>query len=427
MMKLEFFKNEFLNECIYKYTHNSGLTVYISPKKGYTKKCAYFATNFGSVNNTFVNSKTKNLITIPDGVAHFLEHKLFESEDGDAFTKYAATGASANAYTSFTHTAYYFTCTDKFEENLKILTDLMQTPYFTKENVEKEQGIIGQEINMYLDNPGWRVYFNMLEAMYNVCPVRKDIAGSVESISKITPELLYECYNNFYNASNLVLCICGDLTPEKIAEYINSLLDNIVNGINIETKFDKEPDTVASNYIEQKLPVSMPIFNIGFKDNSSPTTGNKFIKNNLIGKIVLDTLFGRSSKFYDNLYSKGLINDSFDIEYALEKHYAHSIISGESEKPQDVYNEILKTVDDYKKTGISEDELRRQKNIAKSSYISQFNNIEEISRAIMEAHFNNFDIYKTLEIYDSVTCEDINNAINNFKKEFSVLSVITPM
>ena len=426
-MKLEILKSDFLDECIYKYTHKSGLTIYISPKKGYTKKSAYFATNFGSVNNCYIDNKTKEKITIPDGVAHFLEHKLFESEDGDAFTKYAATGASANAYTSFTHTAYYFTCTDKFEENLKILIDLMQTPYFTEENVQKEQGIIGQEINMYLDNPGWRVYFNMLEAMYSSCPVRKDIAGSIESISKISHSLLYECYNNFYNASNLVLCICGDLNPEKTAEYVSVLIDNIVDGINIETIFENEPHNVLKNYTEQKLSVSMPIFNIGFKDNTSPTAGNQFIKNNLIGKIVLDTLFGRSSNFYDELYSRGYINDSFDIEYCLENHYAHSIISGESENPEKVYDEVIKTINKYQKSGISEKEFKRQINIAKSSYITQFNNIEEISRAIMEAHFNKFDIYKTLEIYDTVTMEDINTAIDNLKKDFSVLSVIKPI
>ena len=425
MMNEKIIKNSFIDECTYIYKHKSGLTIYISPKKGYTKKSAYFATNFGSINNTYVSGE--NCTTIPDGVAHFLEHKLFESEDGDAFTKYAATGAIANAYTSFTHTAYYFTCTDNFEANLKILTDLMQTPYFTAENVAKEQGIIGQEINMYLDNPGWRVYFNMLEAMYHICPVRKDIAGSIESISQITPELLYECYNNFYNASNMVLCICGDVNPQKMAVYIETLLDRLVPGINIESKFDAEPEKVLKSYTEQKLSVSMPIFNIGFKDNDFRCNGDEFIKKNLIGKIVLDILFGRSSNFYDRLYAKGLINESFDIEYSLEKQYAHSILSGESCNPEEVYNEAFETIKYYQKSEITEHELTRQKNIAKGSFICQFNNIEEISRAIMESHFNDFNLYNSLDIYNSVTCDDINNAINKLSEEYSVLSVINPM
>jgi len=420
-------KNDFLNESTYIFTHKSGLKIYISPKKGYSKKCAFFATHFGSMDNCFKDDKTNEFKTIPDGVAHFLEHKLFESEDGDAFTKYAATGASANAYTSFTHTAYYFTCTDKLKENLKILTDLMQTPYFTKENVHKEQGIIGQEINMYLDNPSWRVYFNLLEAMYHNCPVRKDIAGSVESISKITDELLYECYNKFYNAHNLVLCISGDVSVKEIAEYVDTLLDRIVIDNVTETKYEEEPKSVLTQYTEQKLSVSMPIFNIGFKDNVSYIEGNDYIKKNLIGKIVLDTLFGRSSKFYDRLYTKGLINDSFDIEYSLEKHYGHSILSGESEDPKAVYEEVFKTIDEYNRSGISDEELSRQLNIAKSSFICQFNNIEETTRAIMEAHFNNYNLYDSPQIFNTVTKTDINNAIKQLKREYSVLSVINTL
>ena len=426
-MDCKIIKNDFINESTYVYKHKSGLTIYISPKEGYSKKCAFFATHFGSINNCFKEKLSTSFTTIPDGVAHFLEHKLFESETGDAFTKYAQTGASANAYTSFTHTAYYFSCTDKLEENLKILTELIKTPYFTKENVDKEQGIIGQEINMYLDNPVWRVYFNLLDAMYKNCPVKKDIAGSIESISKITPELLYNCYKAFYNASNMVLCVCGDVNPNELAEKIDVMLDGLTPEIEIESNFEEEPFEVVKSFVEQKLEVSMPIFNIGFKDKNTKLSGDAFVKRNIIGKIVLDLLFGRSSKFYNELYSEGLINESFDIEYSLESEYGYSLLAGESKNPHKVYEFVLKTLEEYYIAGITENELTRQINIAKSSYICQFNNIEETARAIMESHFNNYNLYNTLDVYDTITTEDINSAIKELKKEFSVLSVINPI
>lgn len=427
MLNYKIIKNEFLEEETYVFNHDSGLTIYISPKKGYSKKTAYFATHFGSVDNTFKSGSMKEFKTIPDGVAHFLEHKLFESEEGDAFSKYAETGANANAYTSFTHTAYYFTCTNRFEENLKILVDLIQTPYFTDENVNKEQGIIGQEINMYLDNPSWRVYFNLLESMYHSCSVKKDIAGSVESISKITPELLYECYRNFYNASNMVLCICGDVNPIDTANYIDELLTNITPKIQVELKESPEEKSVLKNTTKQNLSVSMPIFNIGFKDNDIHLTGDKFIKSNLIGKIVLDVLFGRSSKFYEEFYNKGLINESFDIEYNLEQQFAHSIIAGESDDPEAVYEEVLKTINYFSQNGIEKADFDRQIKIAKSAFISQFNNIERTARSILESHFNKFDLYNCLDVYDTVTTDDILNGIKKLNKDLSVLSVINPL
>ncbi len=413
-----------LNETNYIYTLDSGLRIIISPKKGFTKTCMMFGTNFGSVINKYTDSEG-NIHLLPDGIAHFLEHKLFESEEGDAFTKYAQTGGNANAYTSFNHTVYYFTCTDKFYENADILLELMQTPYFTKENVDKEQGIIGQEINMYLDNPGWRVFFNMLQAMYHTCPVRIDIAGTVETISYITPELLYDCYNKFYNAGTLCISICGDIDPDKTYEYIASKLDRIKPAANTSLITDTEDKSVYKKEIYQNLDVNIPLFNIGFKDNQTGLSGDEMIKKIVIGKISLDLLFGKSSKFYNDLYNSGIINDSFDTEYVCENEFSHSIISGESTTPEKVKEEIIKEIR-KNINNISETDLNRQKILNKSSHIRSFNNPESVASANLEGIFNNFNNYKFDKIIDEITVEDINNHIKTMTEDLCVLSVILP-
>ena len=422
-MKYEIINSEFLNEKEYIFNLENGLKIIVVPKKGFSKTAAMFAVNFGSTVNTFKTKGEKDFTKIPDGVAHFLEHKLFESEEGDAFSMYAKTGASANAYTSFNVTNYYFSCTDKLKENLKILINLMQTPYFTKENVDKEQGIIGQEINMYLDNPGWRVYFNMLEAMYVENPVRCDIAGSVESIAKITPELLYDCYNRFYNPENMVLSICGDVDPVEIAEYASSLITGLGNIKDTEVLGVSEPQNVLKNKVTQPLSVSMPLFNIGFKD-TPPKKGKDIIRKEIIGRMALDLVFGKSGKFFDENYNSGLINDSYDIEYECEPNFCHSMIAGESENPDLVLENVLKYADEIRKKGFSDEEIKCQINIEKSIFIKDFNSVEGTARNIMEAYFGNYNIFDYLEIADTITKDDILKQLETFTKDNAVLSVI---
>jgi len=419
-------ENQLLNEQTYIFKADCGMSIYITPKPGFQKKCAMFGVKYGSIKNRFKKEGESEFTEIPDGVAHFLEHKLFESETGDAFAKYAKTGANANAFTSFTNTAYYFTCTDRFEENLKILAELMQTPYFTPENVLKEQGIIGQEINMYLDNPGWRVYFNLLDGMYHTFPVKRDIAGSVESISKITSEMLYDCYDTFYNASNMVLSICGDVDPFETAEFANSLLTNIRPAKKVEVKYDEEPENVLKQKISQPLCVNMPLFNIGFKDNLNGFNSDTFIFKEILGNVCLEVMFGRSSDFYNKNYESGLINDNFDIEYSLEAEYSHCIISGESQNPEKVYEEVLKTIEDTAQRGIPERVFKRQLNILKADFIKEFNNVETTARNMIDAHFHSYNIYNTLKMFDAITVSDAVKYIRSIKKDKCVLSTIVP-
>ena len=223
-MNYRTFVYEKLGETLYEYVHESGLKVLFVKKPGYNKKTAMFGTNYGSIDNVFKVQGSDKEIVVPDGIAHFLEHKLFEQEDGNMLDKFSKLGASPNAFTSFNQTVYYFSCADLFEENFRMLLSYVQNPWLTDENVEKEKGIIGQEIRMYEDNPNWRVFFNLLDCLYVNHPVKLDIAGSIESISKITKELLYDCYHTFYTPSNMVVVVVGDLVPEEVFSIVENMI-----------------------------------------------------------------------------------------------------------------------------------------------------------------------------------------------------------
>lgn len=264
MNEIKLTENRSINEKFYTLHHASGLDIYVIPKK-HSTAFAVFGTRYGSADRTFKLAGEDDYLTVPDGVAHFLEHKMFENEDGtDAFALYAPFGGNANAFTSFTSTVYLFSCTEHFDENLRVLLSFVTSPHFTEETVRKEQGIIGEEIKMYIDNPSWRVYFNLLRALYVHHPVRVDIAGTVESIAQITPEILYRCYNTFYNLHNMALCICGDVTPEQVKAVADEVLKPAPEQ-EILRQYPDEPDEVCRPRIEESLEVSRPLFNIGIK------------------------------------------------------------------------------------------------------------------------------------------------------------------
>lgn len=413
-----------LDEKVYVYTHKSGLKIYIAPKKGFMSKIAYFAANYGSMDTFY--EKDGQTIEIPDGLAHFLEHKLFESEDGDAFSKYSKNGADANAFTSFGCTAYYFSCSDKFYDNLKILTDLMQTPYFTKENVEKEQGIIGQEINMYLDAPDWKVYMNMLESMYKDCTVRRDIAGSVESISNITDELLYDCYNKFYSPENMVLVMVGDLDPEEASKKAEEFLCDLERRECPKKVYPEEQKEVVAPYAEQKLSVSFPIYMLGFKGLPAKY-GTDTLRKSIIGDTALGILFGKSSDFYLSSYDEGLINDKFEVGYEICQNYGHVIMSGEGERYKEVREKINLTIKNAVENGISDEDFSRKITLMKSDFILTFNSVKKMANAFMEADFGGYNLYDTLEILNNLTKQDVLDFIKEeMAQDRSVLSVILP-
>ena len=295
---MDIIKNDILNEVMYKKEYKNGLRAYIMPKTGYNKTFAMFATNFGSINDKFVLPETGETMEVPDGVAHFLEHKLFSMKDGSAMDKFAEMGASSNAYTSFTHTSYLFSCTDGFDDSFKLLLDFVQNPYITEESVENEKGIIGQEIRMYEDDPDWQVYFNFINCLYNDFPVKKDIAGTVESISGINKDLLYKCFKTFYDPSNMVIFVVGDVNPEHVFAIIEDNVPTDKDKVKIEKIFTDEAEFVNAKRKEAVCDVSMPIFMYGFKVNPDI---KDVIKTEIGLNIILEILIGRSSNLYEEL------------------------------------------------------------------------------------------------------------------------------
>ena len=308
---------EQINETLYYEQLDNGLDVYILPKHGFSKSYATFTTKYGSIDNHF-QIPGKDTVKVPDGIAHFLEHKMFEEEDGDVFNKFANFGASANAFTSFDRTAYLFSSTGHVKENLTTLLDFVQNPYFTYENVEKEKGIIGQEINMYNDNADWRVYFGLIENMYHNHPVKIDIAGTIPSITEITKEMLYTCYETFYHPSNMLLFIVGAVDPDEMINTVrsNQAAKSYSKQEEISRFFEEEPTHVAQPKSVREMAVAMPKVMFGYKEKKTGLVGDELLKGELTTQLVLDILLGQSSDLYGQLYEDGLINDSFGTDYS---------------------------------------------------------------------------------------------------------------
>lgn len=415
-------KSEILGEKYFEIDHKSGLKIFIMPKENYSSSYAVFGTKYGSIDTKFKRSDSDEWITVPEGIAHFLEHKLFESEDLDAFARYAKTGASANAYTSFDKTCYLFQCSGNFEASLEILLDFVTHPYFTKETVEKEQGIIGQEITMYYDVAGWMSTFNLLRCLYKNHPVRIDIAGTVESIAQITDKLLYDCYNTFYNLNNMCLAVVGDVTPEQVLGVCDKMLEK-AEPLSIERSFEDEPREIACSYAEYNLAMSMPVFSFGYKEECKELTQDlrKMIEVN----ILLEILAGDTSELYNKLFDNGLINTSFSKEYFTGFGYEAIMFDGESVNPQAVADEIKKAVASLKANGIEDNQFENARRSLYGREIMEYNDIDSIANAIISAHFNGYSVFDAMEIYKSVTKEDIEKRLENMMmEEYSALSVV---
>ena len=405
-MNISEIKSERAGDSYYKIDHPSGLTVYVYPKEGYNSAYAIIGTKYGSVNTCFSLDGGEK-ITVPDGIAHYLEHKLFESEDGDAFARYAKTGASANAYTSFEKTCYLFSCTDKFDESFEILLDFVQSPYFTAETVAKEQGIIGQEIKMYDDSPDWRVMFNMLEKMYHHHPVKIDIAGTVESIAEITAEKLYQCYNTFYNLNNMALCVSGNVTVEQVLKTCDRMLKPCEKHT-IENFFEDEPYEIVEPYVEQNFPVSVPLFNLGFKERAQkPLNETKLAHTD----ILLELLASSTSELYQKLMDDELINTSFTFELFEGPGYCSVIFGGESRAPKQAAEQIKQYIAEVKKNGLDKAEFESARKSVYGDVISSLNSVGSIANTVTSYHFNGNELFTYIDAVANATFEDVQNRL----------------
>lgn len=414
-------ENKALKEKYLKINHKSGLTIYVWQKPNYTSKYAIFGTNYGSIDTAFLN-KDGEKVEIPNGTAHFLEHKLFESEDLDAFERYAKTGASANAYTSFDKTCYLFSCTENFNESLEILLDFVRHPYFTKQTVEKEQGIIGQEIKMYKDIPSWEILFNLLSIMFHNHPVKIDIAGTVDSIAKIDDKMLYSCYDNYYSLCNMALVVVGDVNVDEVLLLADKYLKKGESS-SFERVLPKEPDNIVKPRIEERLPVSRPMFALGYKENIDP--GNVSIKDEFVMELFLDILVSKSSNLYEELIDKKLINSTFSYEYFYGYGYSVPMFSGESDDFEKAIEVIKSKIEEYKVNKISNDEFERQKKKLYGNIIKGYNDTSNLANELIACHFENKEIFDYPKVLESITLDDVNQRLEKvFKDEYSCVSII---
>ena len=418
-MNIKEVSSEFLSEKYYEIKHSSGLKIFVWPKEGYNSTYGIIGTPFGSVYNSFTVDGED--VKVPDGIAHYLEHKLFESEEGDAFALYASTGANANAYTSFDKTCYLFSCTKDFERCLEILLGFVTSPYFTAETVAKEQGIIGQEIKMYEDSPEWRVMFNLLGAMYHNHPVKIDIAGTVETIAEIDADKLYKCYNTYYNLNNMALTVVGKVDVDTVLSICDRLLKP-VDKVDVTTHFPEEPYAVAETYVEQKLPVKVPLFNFGFKaSGDKPQTEAEVAYTD----ILLFLLASSASEMYRDLMDRGYINSTFSYEQFEGPGYFSIVFSGESREPEKCAELIKEYVEKLKTEGVSDEDFINAKRATYGDALSSLNSVSTCANLLEDFCFSDRSIFAYFDAIRDAKKEDIIKRLSElFDVNNSALSVI---
>ena len=414
-------RNELLGDAYYEVRHETGLTILVYPKAGYSTSYAVIGTNYGSIDDA-LKVKGGEEKVLPWGTAHFLEHKLFESEELDAFERFAETGASANAYTTFDRTCYLFSCSSNFRKNLEILLDFVQHPYFTQQTVEKEQGIIGQEIRMYLDEPGWQVLFNLLKCLYHRHPVKVDIAGTEESISHITADLLYECYESFYNLNNMVLACAGNVTVDEVLAICDGALQKTPEVL-VERPDKGEPAEIVGPSIAQEFAVTIPTFALGFKETHETPIRN--MKERILTDILMDVVAGESSELYERLLSEGLIDTGFGYEYFTGPGYATVIFEGRSRDPEAVAEAIKAEIRKLRETGVDPVVFDRLRKMNYGKTVMSYNDIDGLANGLVGAYMNGAELFEELDLYREITVENANEQLERqMREEYSALSVV---
>lgn len=424
-MKTTECKSALLRERYLCIEHPSGLAVYVFPKK-MSGTYALFSTNYGSMDNHFsVNGRE---VEVPDGIAHFLEHKLFENEDGsDSFGRFSALGADANAYTSYERTAYLFSCTGNFAAALEELLTFVTHPYFTEASVKKEQGIIAEEIRMYEDNPWDRAQRNLLCAMYHDHPVRKNICGSYASIQEITPELLYRCHEVFYHPSNMALVVCGDVTPEEVLEVVDRVLPASTPAPHPKRILPPEPLTVAMEEIDCTMQVAKPLFYIGVKDPVIPADPAERLRRDAAMTLLDEILFSRSGPFYNELFEEGIITPVFYGGYSSTDRFAYHCISGETEDPHLVLERFWRYLARVQKEGIDPVALERCRRVLYADEIRAYDSTEEIANRLLSFVFDGSEMFSYPELLQSITKEELDGYLREvFRKEYVSLSTVSP-
>ena len=421
-MKQTFYER--IGEAVCRETLPNGLRINIVPKRDYAKSYAFFATRYGGMDTRFcLNGKW---LDTPAGIAHYLEHKMFDTKEGNALQELAKNGAEPNAFTSNAITGYYFDSTTHFEENLEILLSFVSVPYFTEESVAKEQGIIGQEIRMIEDNPDWRVFMNLMAALYKSHPIRVSVAGSVESISHITADTLYACHKAFYDPANMTLCVAGNVDPEHICDVAREILPKEAGPIALKDYGEKEHGRAARSVIETAMEVSTPIFQLGYKGDV-PEKGEGGLKQQLVAELAMEALTGNSSPLYAKLYREGLINQNFSYGYESYPGCSFLYAGGESKDPYAVRKAVADEAARIGREGIDGQLWERLKKGLYGAKVRGLNSFENLCVGQAQAFFAGFDYLRFADLFASVTKKDAEKLIEAWvTEERTALSLVTP-
>ena len=420
-MKPTFYER--IGESVHRETLPNGLQICVVPKPDYAKQYAFFATRYGGMDTRFCLDGA--WLDTPAGIAHYLEHKMFDTKEGNALQELAKNGAEPNAFTANAMTGYYFDSTEHFRENLEILLSFVSVPYFTEESVAKEQGIIGQEIRMIEDNPDWQLYTRMMQALYSTSTARTAIAGTVESISHITAETLYDCHKAFYTPSNMILTVVGNVEPAMVVETARRILPR-TGGPAVPRDYGEEPQAVAQRETRLAMEVSSPQFLTGFK--CRPTAdGEEYLRMAVLGDMACDILLGDSSPLYLRLYDQGLINTSFGGAFEMMPGVADLYAGGDSKDARTVAQEICKEARRLAEEGVDEEFYQRVRRAAFGSNLRGLNSFENIAVSLTEGYFHGYDPFRFPQVFDSITKEDVEAFLrDNITQDRAVLSEIVP-
>ena len=414
-----------LDETLYSAVLENGLTVAVVPRKGFTKKLAYFVTDYGSIHTDFT-LEGKEYHT-PAGVAHYLEHKMFDLPgDRDVSAEFAAMGAMTNAFTSYDMTAYYFSTTENFEGCLKLLLEFVSTPYFTQESVEKERGIIDQEIGMNLDSPDSVIFDNLMGALFHRHPIRVPILGTCETIREITPEVLYACHRAFYTPDNMLLCVVGDVEPETVADIAREMLGTEHREAGVKCQNWPEPMTCVTSEVTATMEVAMPMFHLAFKCEPVDR-GDAGIRREMVADLAAEVLFGESSPLYLKLYEEGIIDSSFGGGFETMDGCAMLLCTGDSDDPAAIREALLVRAEEIAREGIAQQDFLRLKRSAFGRRIRGLDSFDSTCFRLCAYHFSDFDYFRFPEIYRQIEAEDIRAFIARVvQRQRCCLSVITP-
>lgn len=411
-----------LNESVFQETMENGLKVFLLSKPEMAKTFGIFTTNYGSIDQTFTPLGKDKEVTVPEGIAHFLEHKLFEKEDRDVFQDFTKLGASANAFTSFTKTAYLFSATSHIEKNVETLLNFVQDPYFSEQSVEKEKGIIAQEIRMYEDQPDWRSFFGTIQSLYHDHPVKVDIAGTVDSIEKITKDDLYTCYETFYHPSNMVLFVAGNIEPEAMMKQIrdNQAQKEFPDAPEINRSYPDEPVSVAQKEHAITMPVTTAKAMIGVKEKVAHLSGKELLRAELLSDMILDYYFARSGPFYEELYKNDLVDDSFSYETELDRQFGFTVLGGDTRHPDQMTKRVKEMLHQLKQQSISEEDFTRMKRKKIGQFMRALNSLEFIANQFTHYHTLGVDLFDVLPVIESLTSKDADEYLQNWINEEAI-------